>query len=176
MKVINLFAGPGAGKSTTAAGLFFLMKVDEYKVELVTEYAKDVTYEEGYQKLKNQSYIFGKQLQRLERVRPHVDWAITDSPLPLATLYTPPGYPQSFQSLVMETFHLDENYNFFIERVKPYKTYGRSQDEAAARVIDERTKDLLNRCGVAWMSVKGDRYAPQEIFEQIKKRFEERAR
>jgi len=26
MKVINLFAGPGAGKSTTAAGLFYYMK------------------------------------------------------------------------------------------------------------------------------------------------------
>ena len=44
-KVINLFGGPGAGKSTTAAGLFYEMKVRDIKCELVTEYAKDMTYE-----------------------------------------------------------------------------------------------------------------------------------
>jgi len=39
-KVINLFAGPGAGKSTTAAGLFAEMKRANVDVELVTEYVK----------------------------------------------------------------------------------------------------------------------------------------
>jgi adenylate kinase family enzyme len=32
MKVINLFAGPGAGKSTTAAALFSKMKWKGYNV------------------------------------------------------------------------------------------------------------------------------------------------
>ena len=40
MKVINLFAGPGAGKSTTAAGLFHLMKIAGMNVELVTEFSR----------------------------------------------------------------------------------------------------------------------------------------
>jgi dephospho-CoA kinase len=34
MRVINLAAGPGAGKSTTAAGLFNIMKLKGLKVEL----------------------------------------------------------------------------------------------------------------------------------------------
>ncbi len=45
LKVINLWAGPGAGKSTTAAGLFNLMKIRGYNVELVTEFAKEMVYE-----------------------------------------------------------------------------------------------------------------------------------
>ena len=45
MKVINLWGGPGCGKSTTAAGLFSIMKMRGHKVELVTEYAKELTYD-----------------------------------------------------------------------------------------------------------------------------------
>jgi hypothetical protein len=36
MKVINLFAGPGCGKSTLAAGIFSLLKFHGVLVELVT--------------------------------------------------------------------------------------------------------------------------------------------
>lgn len=43
LKVISLWAGPGAGKSTTAAALFNLMKRERFEVELVTEVAKDWT-------------------------------------------------------------------------------------------------------------------------------------
>jgi ATP:corrinoid adenosyltransferase len=73
MKVINIFAGPCAGKSTTAAGLFYLMKVSGYNVELVTEYAKDMTWEGRHNILGDQLYILAKQNRRLERrfFKPH---------------------------------------------------------------------------------------------------------
>ena len=41
LKVINLYGGPGTGKSTTAAALFALIKREGYNVELVTEFAID---------------------------------------------------------------------------------------------------------------------------------------
>lgn len=46
MKVINLFGGPGIGKSTLAAGLFEHMKIAGFNVELVNEYAKDMVWEQ----------------------------------------------------------------------------------------------------------------------------------
>lgn len=41
MNVVNLFAGPGSGKSTTAAGIFYILK-SEYNIncEYVSEYAR----------------------------------------------------------------------------------------------------------------------------------------
>ena len=39
--VINLLGSPGAGKSTTAARLFYELKMKGVKCELITEYAKD---------------------------------------------------------------------------------------------------------------------------------------
>jgi hypothetical protein len=41
-KVINLYGGPGVGKSTTAVGLFYLMRRASIKCEYTSEYVKDV--------------------------------------------------------------------------------------------------------------------------------------
>ena len=63
--VINIFGAPGAGKSTTAAALFALMKLEGYKVELVTEHAKDLTYSESFKELNDQLKVFGEQNHRM---------------------------------------------------------------------------------------------------------------
>ena len=82
MKVINLFGGPGVGKSTAAAGLFYEMKKRQLSVELVTEYAKDMVWENRQNILDDQIYIFAKQQRRIARLRDHhIDWVITDSPI-----------------------------------------------------------------------------------------------
>ena len=43
--VVNFFAGPGAGKSSMAAGLFAELKFRGVNCELATEYAKDKVWE-----------------------------------------------------------------------------------------------------------------------------------
>jgi adenylate kinase family enzyme len=50
-KYINIFGGPGAGKSTTAAALFAEMKRRGMNVELATEVAEDREYA-MYERLK----------------------------------------------------------------------------------------------------------------------------
>ena len=91
MLVINLWGAPGSGKSTTAAGLFFLMKINKFKVELVTEYAKDLVWDRRDSMFGNQLSIFSEQNWRLHRLRDHgVDYVITDSPLFLPVFYKPP--------------------------------------------------------------------------------------
>ncbi len=87
MKVINLFAGPGAGKSTTAAGLFYRMKKEGMNVELCTEYAKELVWDNAIDKLQDQLYVFAKQNHKLERLKTKVDYVITDSPLILCNYY-----------------------------------------------------------------------------------------
>ena len=87
MVVINLWGAPGSGKSTLAAELFSIMKKRSLNVELVTEFAKDMTWENNMTAIGCQEYIFGNQSWRLERLRDKVDFIITDSPLPLSILY-----------------------------------------------------------------------------------------
>jgi len=138
LKVINLFAGPGTGKSITAAGLFNLMKLDGHRVELVTEFAKDLTYAGRLSELGNQFYVTATQDQRQRQLEGHVEWLITDSPLPIALAYMPEEYHPWLPDAVWAAFDRYVNYNVLLHRRddRPFEEYGRHQNEAQARMLD----------------------------------------
>jgi tRNA uridine 5-carbamoylmethylation protein Kti12 len=81
MVIISMIGGPGTGKSTLAAEIFARLKRDHYDVELVTEYAKDLTWNEAQKVLQNQVYVFAKQQHRFWRLKNKVDIVVTDSPI-----------------------------------------------------------------------------------------------
>lgn len=166
LKVINLFGGPGTGKSTTAAGLFHLMKIKYYNVELVTEFAKDLAWENRTSIFSDQLYILAKQNRRLERLRDKVEWAITDSPLVLSLNYTTPNYlPIHFKSLVGELFDTYHNHNFFLTRIKEYVPIGRSQTNEEARLLDKAIHEMLIYNGYTFSNIVADNSAPKVIFD-----------
>ena len=167
LRMINLWSGPGAGKSTTAAGLFFLMKSAGFSVELITEYAKEKVYEGHFGTLSDQIYIFGKQQRRAKRLVGQVDYAITDSPLLLSTLYNK-DLSQTFNNLVKETFDSYHNINFFIDRCKPYVNIGREQDESEAIQLDIDLANILHKYQIKLTHVKGNHNAPAVIFDCIR--------
>lgn len=141
LKVVNLFGGPGAGKSTTASGVFSVLKLNGINCELVTEFAKDLTWEERQKTLHNQYYIFGKQYHRLWRLRDKVELVITDSPLLLSLIYA--SNEPVFKKLVVEAYNQFNNLNYYIQRVKKYNPAGRSQTKEEAIQIDDQIYDKL---------------------------------
>lgn len=171
MKVINLWGGPGSGKSTTAAGLFFVMKSLGHKVELVTEYAKELVYEREWEVLANQGHVFKVQAERLSRLKRSVDFAITDSPLPLSIHYASDGWRDAefFEKVLGEYFSY-ENINYFINRVKPYAEWGRHLNEAGARQADHDLRVLANRMGLTYRTIDGDRRAPNAIYQHLERK------
>jgi uridine kinase len=158
VKVINIWGGPGAGKSTTAAGLFFEMKKRQIEVELVTEYAKDMTWEKRHNVLSDQLYILAKQNRRIQRLAGQVEWVITDSPLPLGLIYKTAGYFSSFDAFVMEVFNSYDNHNFLIGRDFEYQAAGRNQTAEEALEVDLAIKALLDIKQISYRRITNDPY------------------
>lgn len=84
---INLLGGPGSGKSTLASGIFYNLKMGHIDCELVTEFAKYLTWEKNYKALAHQYYVSAKQMHREYVVQGQVDCVITDSPIITGLLY-----------------------------------------------------------------------------------------
>ena len=147
--VINLFGGPGCGKSTTMARLFADLKAMGYNVEMVSEFAKDLVYEQRQETMKDELYIFAKQHHRLFRVADKVDIIITDRPLLLTNIYAKLYLPEDeFRNdlvrLVRTTFNNFRNINILLNRNGiQYQTEGRLQNLEESKEIDEMTLEEL---------------------------------
>jgi hypothetical protein len=171
MLVVNLWGAPGSGKSTTAAGIFNILKLNRISCELVGEEAKDLTWDSHKLALEDQAYVFGCQHHRLFRLqRNGIDVAIADSPLLMSLCYVPEDYPQSFRDMIVDFWERFDNLNYVIRRVKPYDPKGRNQDEAGSDRISEKIMGLIAKHGIAHRFIDGDEFAAPKIAEAILKR------
>jgi len=154
MKVINIFGGPGTGKSVTAARLFAELKIKHLNCELVTEFAKELVYDESYKVLENQEWIFANQHNRMYRLKEKVDYIITDAPLFNSIVYSGKGEEhKNFHNYVFSVFNRYENLNIYLERETKYQTEGRYQDEKGAIEVDNEVIRCFNYFNVPFVKV-----------------------
>lgn len=169
MIVVNLFGGPGCGKSTGAAYVFSRLKEAGVNVELVTEFAKDLTWDKS-DALNDQLYVFANQFHRLYRCkRSGVDVAVTDSPLLLSNLYRDkhsPFFAEPFTDYVEYCASVFDNINCFIRRVKPYNPCGRQQDEESARALDAKLLQAITGF-IGFFTVDGTTVGYEEIVQHV---------
>ena len=163
--IVNLYGGPGSGKSTMAARLFSELKESGIVAELVTEYAKDLTWQESYYELANQIYIFGKQQHRIWRVYGKVEVIITDSPLLLGLIYGDSS--TTFKNLVIEEHKSRTSVDIFLNRIKPYSKIGRNQTEDEAREIDSKIKNILDIHVDNYYKIDGIKSSTDQIIKLI---------
>ena len=152
--IVNFFGGPGVGKSTLASGTFFHLKQSRINCELVTEYAKTLTWENRHSTLQCQPYVFGKQLYSLEMLVDQVDVIVTDSPICLSLFYKADRYPASFSQAVIDIFNRFKNVNYYISRQQDeYDDVGRLSSINMAKNIDERILSFLDEFYIDYKTI-----------------------
>jgi adenylate kinase family enzyme len=169
-KVINLYGGPGTGKSTTAAALFAELKLRGINCEYIQEYAKDRAWEFGTNHLgvpkvlQAQEYIFGKQHFRMRRVAQDVEVIVTDCPLFLGLVYMPDDFPiPSLRDAIREAYDMYDNFDVFLHRTKTYNPKGRFQTEDEAKELDTVVRKVLEKQNVPYYEVYAGRSAVDNI-------------
>lgn len=176
MRVINLFGGPGSGKSTMAAALFVHFKNQAARCELVGEEAKDQIYWGSRNQLANQFLMAANQYARLKNLEAAgCDIAIADSPLIQNPMYAKDHhYFHDLAALVNKVNTEFENIYVFIARTKPYTPFGRMQkDVEEAKVIDLLLKKEFREL---WdYSVTGDSDGQANLCKLLDERFKEAA-
>lgn len=179
---VILYAGPGTGKSTTAALVFGRLKQAGRNVELVHEYAKDLTWEHHYDKLKFQPYVAAKQMWWMERLEGKVDAVITDTSTLYGLIYgdrTVPWWPP-FADWLVEEYNSHPTLSFFLHRdpSRAYNPAGRRQSEDSAKAVDSQIRDMLICYDIPCIDVqvsKDDNAHVDEIVARIEEELDARA-
>jgi len=166
---INLYAGPGTGKSTMAADIFSKLKYKNINAELITEYVKELVWEESFKKITNQIYLFAKQLKKHSTLENKVDVLITDSALPLGLIYDN-GNTKYLKELILSEFNKFDNLNIFLKRTKKYNPNGRMQTELEAIEKDKEILSFLEENNIEYITIEATNTAYIEILNIIKKR------
>jgi len=176
--IINLYGGPGTGKSTTSADLFAQLKREGVNAELVSEYVKQWAWERRKPVNYDQFYFFGKQSRKEYSLFDQVDVVVTDSPVPICAYYAKafgtPKQAELFVEMTKVYYQMCENdghthVHYFLNRVKPYNPSGRFQTEAQAKQIDFEMKlFLVDSLGLSLTYIDADQFAAAKIVELVK--------
>lgn len=148
---INIFGGPGAGKSVTTARVFSELKEQRVSIEHVTEYVKSWVYGKRDVKEFDQIYLFAKQQQYEYRFLSNgVKNIITDCPCFLSVIYANKYISKEIGDAIWKLCEIYDAkyppYNVFIERGdNDYIKEGRYHDLTEAKGIDDAILEGLDK-------------------------------
>lgn len=143
MLIVNLFGGPGSGKTSSCSAVYAALKAQHKKVGFAREVAYDMIVAGRAHMLQDQIWMFAKQRRYLLDVSKDNDVVITDCPLLLSLIYGD-HESESFKQLVLEEHNKHENLNIFLNRPKAnFSEYGRVHNYEQSVAFDMKMKEML---------------------------------
>lgn len=162
MLVVNLFGGPGVGKTTLRSLLFAELKMrgGRLVVEEAAEVAKPAALEGRAIAFRNRIKLLGDQYHCLLVAETGgADVLVTDGPVFQNVVYAArEGWPPDYAGMCLWAHARHPSFNVLVER-RPehgFQQAGRREDEASSAAADRETEEALGRAGIpfvrAWSS------------------------
>ena len=156
---VNVFGGPGSGKSTMAYAVAAELKARGYTAECVGEVAKDCIYDaaRGDQEaarlldgsVESQEELYRRQSARERRLDGLVQFVVADSPSILGLAYLSGDADEDraarLASLAQDEFDAQESVNVIVAREGAYDPRARIHGEEEAARIDAGVRALVDR-------------------------------
>lgn len=151
-RVIQLYAGPGAGKSTLAAQIFAELKQRGKSVELIHEFVKAWAWDNIRILPHHTSILYGNQFQLEAQLYGKVEYLVTDSPVDLRVVFERHYGNHERAEIFRQLWESDralvadvaEFFPVIVSREKPYDNRGRYESETGARELDDVIRNYLD--------------------------------
>lgn len=113
----------------------------------VSEYAKELVWDENYEALANQEAIFEEQAHRINRLIGKVDVIVTDSLVLFSEIYGQ-NNSDEFKERIWNEHNNHDKFNLFINRGKKFEKEGRIHNLDESIEIDNQIKSMLEENSV----------------------------
>lgn len=152
---INLYGGPGSGKSTTAAFIFAEMKTLGINIEYVDEYIKFWTFIPRSPKGFDSLYVQAKQIHKEDTIlRAGTDFIVSDSPVMLQYYYAKHHKTPAQKAMLDIACEFELTYpsiNILLQRKdSDYKELGRYETLEQAKEIDVELREVLDNTATVY--------------------------
>ena len=162
-KLINLFGGPGIGKSSIANGITYKLKKKHISCNNPYEFPKRLAWDHNIPAISDQLYVFANQHRGIAECYGKVDYIVIDSPILFSTIYHryyTKGYPaefykQPFHDFVIALHNKYDSVNILLERSEgSHNEKERYQDLEESIAIDNLCKEVLDEVGNPYHTIK----------------------
>tara|TARA_B110000444_G_C18833619_1_gene594652 strand:+ start:2056 stop:2592 length:537 start_codon:yes stop_codon:yes gene_type:complete len=165
-KIINLFGGPGIGKSSISAGLTYTLKKKHISCDNPYEFPKLLAWDENHSAIRDQLFVLANQHRGIVKSYGKVDYIILDSPIILSltyknyyksVLYPSTLYGDTFDKMLLEIHNQYNNINIVLVRGDGiHNDNERYQDLTQSVELDKVIEDSLKRHNLPYYKIKVD--------------------
>lgn len=176
-KLINLFGGPGIGKSSIAAGITYKLKKKHITCDNPYEFPKLLAWDKNNEAIKDQLYVLANQHRGIAKAYGKVDYIVIDSPIMFSLIYKTyynTGYPaefysDSFNQMIIDLHNKYDNLNILLERTDAgvHNDKERYQTLEESISIDTHTKKILDENNIPYHIVKVGKNTVREIIKLL---------
>ena len=176
-KVVNLFGGPGIGKSSIASGLTYKLKKQHITCDNPYEFPKLLAWDENHSAIQDQLYVLANQHRGIVKSHGKVDYIVLDSPILLSLIYKScyhssvyPStlYGESFDKMVLDINNQYDNINILLVRTEGnHNDQERYQNLEESVELDKRIESSLIENNIPYHRVNVDGNTVKNILKII---------